>query len=87
MLLPLTPEFRDICRDIIAEHRTLDEWAETPACDYFQSPHFCGGFEDRDFCFSFFAPDSVEHWFSVTLDQAHAIARGDDVTIELSPSL
>ncbi len=82
--LQITDELRIVCRSIVNDARTTDEWAASESDDEFQTEHLCGGFdaEERSFLFSWFAADD-EWWFSLTPEQASEIADGADVAIEL----
>ena len=80
-------ELKGICREIQRDNRTVNQWAEIEACDWFQTEHYCGGFDatEMQFLFSFTVSD-IEHCFALTLEQALGIAKGEIVTISLDPS-
>ena len=75
MKIPITEEFKNICREIIAMDHSLSEWAEIRSDDMFQSDHFCGGFEspDDEFTFSYYDDEKQEYWFAVTLSEVRRI--------------
>jgi hypothetical protein len=81
--IPITNEFRDVCRFIVSERKSDDDWAEIESDDLVQTENFVGGYDgtERAFCFSFYGPDRTELWFQVTLVEAMAIAEGQDVII------
>lgn len=46
-------ELRTICREIQQDNRTVAERAEIEATDWFQTAHYCGGFDATDMQFTF----------------------------------
>lgn len=85
MQLAIDSEFRTICREIVAENQTEEEWAEAESDDMFQSESYEGGYDadEEAFCFSHYAPDGQEYWFQLTLAEAKAVAKGEDPVIEI----
>lgn len=79
MKIHVTKELRAICDEIQAENKTDDKWALIESDDMFQSESFEGGYEagDRAFWFSYYAPDSSEWWFKLTLQDVHRICVGE----------
>ena len=70
-------ELRGICRDILDDNRTIAEWAELEASDWFQTAHYCGGFDATDKHFAFTVEVSGrDYCFSLTLEEAISIAGG-----------
>lgn len=90
MLSQLEPdaEFTSICRQIAAENKTADEWAEIEADDMFQTDRYEGGYDadEQAFCFSYWTPDGEEYWFQLALEDVAAIAAGERRSIELRPA-
>jgi hypothetical protein len=84
MQLPVESEFLSLCEQILAEGRTLAEWAEIESGDMFQSPRYCGGFETDEgaFTFSHYDEGGREIWFTVTLTDVRSIVSGDLTTVE-----
>ena len=76
-----------ICREIVAEGRTDDEWAEIEAGDWFQTETVTGGYDagERAFTFSFYPPDGEETWIVLTLAEAAEVACGERTAVEARP--
>ena len=88
MHIEVSEEFRRICREIVAEGKSLSEWAETESDDMFQSPSFVGGYDadEEAFCFSFYDNERAEHWFQLTLDEIRRVDDGSLERIDLRPA-
>jgi hypothetical protein len=71
-------ELRSICRAIMAQEKSEEEWRVTESDDEFQTEHFVGGFDGAEgaFCFSYYSPGGAEQWFQVTLMEVSEIAKG-----------
>lgn len=82
MQIPITEEFVEIAKAIVASNRSLAQWAELESDDEFQTKQYCGGFDadEQAFCFSYYS-DLREFWFQVSLEQAESIARGQRVEL------
>jgi hypothetical protein len=80
-------EFRSLCREIVAENQTEEEWAEMESDDMFQSESYVGGYDadEEAFCFSHYAPDGEEYWFQVTLPEVQEVAAGGNPVVEVRP--
>lgn len=78
-------ELRGICCKIVARARKVEEWRAVESGDEFQTDHFEGGFDGTEdaFCFSYYAPDGVEHWFQFTIADATEIATGTRCEVQL----
>lgn len=83
MRIPVTEEFRNICRSICAEARSEETWSLVESDDLIQTDNFEGGYDttERAFCFSFYDDQRSEFWFQVTLAEVNQIAAGEDVTL------
>jgi len=80
-------ELRGICREIQQDNRTAKAWAEIEACDWFQTEHYCGGFDATDMQFTFtFTSARTDYCFGITLEEAVSIADGRITTVFLQPS-
>ncbi len=80
-------ELRNICREIQRDNRTVAEWAEIESCDWFQTAHYCGGFDATEMEFTFsITLDSTEYCFQLSLEQALGVAEGRITSISLLPS-
>ena len=62
-------EFYIICKEILAENKSIEEWAEIESDDMFQAGIYEGGFDatGMEFCFSVYENDN-EYWFQFPLD-------------------
>lgn len=88
MQIPTKKELRSICQSIVAEGLSLDQWAEIESDDMFQSASFCGGFDadEQAFLFSWYANDSKEYWFQLSMEEAVGIATGGSPQIVGRPA-
>lgn len=88
MELEVTEGFRQLCRSIEAEGRTLEEWSAIESDDMFQVESFEGGFDaiEDAFCFSFYDDDGSEWWFQVTLEEVRQIAGGELERLDARPA-
>jgi len=79
-------ELRNILHAILAEKKSLEEWAEVESDDYFQSERYLGGFDatEMEFCFSLFDQDT-EYWFQFSLDQIEDLLEVNESEIGLRP--
>jgi len=70
MILKFEEEFYEICKEIIAENKSIEEWAEIESDDQFQSAIYEGGFDATEmaFCFSVYI-EKQEYWFQLPLTQ------------------
>jgi hypothetical protein len=76
--LCIDDEFKGICRQIIQEKKTLEEWFAIESDDMFQTAHYCGGFEgtEEEFCFSYIDGQGKEWWFQCSVDEVERIVDG-----------
>lgn len=88
MFVSVNENFKRICIDIVAQDRNDDEWALVQSDDMFQLEEFEGGYEalERAFCFSYYAADSKEYWFQLTLPEIKEVADGKRSILEVNPS-
>lgn len=88
MQLVIDPELRTLCREIVSENHSEEEWAEIESDDMFQSESYEGGFDatEEAFCFSRHTEDGEEQWFQLTLSEVQALAAGEDLVIEARPA-
>jgi hypothetical protein len=88
MDLPVPDELRALCREIVAEGKTDDEWSEVEADDWFQTETVTGGYDalERAFTFSYYPPQGGELWIQLTLDQAARVASGTTNAVEATPA-
>lgn len=83
MLHMVDEELIGICREIVSENRTSDEWALVESGDMFQTRKYCGGYDadESAFCFSVYRDDG-EYWFQLSLDEAGRVLRGETISIQ-----
>jgi hypothetical protein len=69
---------------ILAEDKSLNEWAEIESDDMFQKEPYVGGYDadEEAFCFSYFSEKS-EYWFQVTIDEINEMVKGNINEVEL----
>lgn len=84
MEIPIQEELKNICRTILGEGKSEEEWSDIESDDMFHQGSYSGGFDatERAFCFSFRDKSGIEHWFQFTLSEAERIASGQSVRIE-----
>ena len=80
--------FIEICQQILAENKSLEEWYEIRSCDMFQNEKYCGGFEsmEDEFTFSLFDENGCEFWFQLTLEDINSIVKGIKSTVDIKPA-
>jgi hypothetical protein len=80
-------ELFEICRDIAERGKSVTEWAEVESDDMFQTNRHHGGFDsiEEAFCFSVYLEDG-EYWFQFTLEEANAIAAGENLILPARPA-
>lgn len=84
MQIELGEKFLDICKEIIAEDLTEDEWAGRASSDYFYEMPFCGGFEKEAnaFIFGFYDANDDLYSFKLALSQIPEIVSGKIQSVE-----
>ncbi len=77
-------EFIEICKAILAENKTEEEWAETESDSMFQTDHYIGGFEaaENEFCFAVWI-DGAEYWFQLPLTDIEKVVTGFITEVEI----
>jgi hypothetical protein len=88
MELPVPDDLRSICRQIVAERKTDDEWSEIEADNWFQTDRVDGGYDalERAFTFSYHPADGGELWFQLTLAEAARVATGEMTLVDARPA-
>ena len=88
MMLSVEPELKQICVKIVAQRWSEQEWALREADDWFQTERYEGGYDatEEAFCFSYYAPDSKEYWFQVTLAEVEDIVAGSVRNVAARPA-
>jgi len=89
MNLKINQEFKNICKEIINENKSLKEWEEIESDDLFQSQSFCGGFDgtENEFCFSFYDNENKEWWFQLPIEEVQIIAKGQLTSLQLTEAI
>jgi hypothetical protein len=66
-----------ICKEILGENKTLEEWSEVESSDMYQDSMYCGGFDstEEEFTFSLYK-DGKEFWFQFPLEDVIKIYDG-----------
>ena len=84
MIHKFEKEFFKICNEIIAENKSIEEWAEIESDDQFQSVIYEGGFDgtEMEFCFSVYI-EKQEYWFQLPLKSIHEIHNNNIIEIEI----
>lgn len=84
--LKIDDEFISICREIVSENKTDDEWSEIESSDMFQTKKYCGGYEsaEQEFCFSYYDTKGKEWWFQVNLPDISEISKGELKYLDLN---
>lgn len=74
----------NICKEILKENKTPEEWAEIESDDMFQIGSYVGGFDatEMEFCFSFYKNEK-EFWFQISLEEIRDIVRERKTTIQI----
>ena len=87
MKIQVDEELRAICKEIQDEGKSAEQWAENESTDWFQTPHYNGGFDATDMCFAFTVHmNDGNHCFVLSLVEALEIAQGELNTVEVAPS-
>ena len=81
-------ELRQIARQILAENKSADQWADIESDDMFQSTSLVGGYEavEGAFCFSYYDGRGKEYWFQLTLAEMTEIATGERREVATRPA-
>lgn len=78
-------DLRIICKVILEDNLSIEQWSEIEGDDMFQRGNYIGGFDatEQEFCFSVFIK-SQEYWFQFSLDFAKDIAENKTDSIEVT---
>ena len=70
MKIKVDKEFYKICKEILDEKKTINEWEQIESSDMFQTENYCGGYDATEgaFCFSYFDKNGDEFWFQIPLE-------------------
>jgi len=88
MELLITEELISICKYILDQNLTQEEWMKRYSDDAIQTNHFCGGFDaiEKEFTFSYYDEANNEFWFQITLDEVRDIVNGNINFIKIRPA-
>ena len=81
MKLQLDDTFLQIARSIVAEGKTVKEWAEIESDDMFQSGAYVGGYDATEQAFTFSFYGESEYWFQLTLDEIRNVCGGQKLCV------
>jgi hypothetical protein len=76
--------FLSICREILEENKSENEWAEIESDDMFQEGNYEGCFDatEMEFCFSVFE-NGEEFWFQFPLNKIQSFIENVETEIEI----
>lgn len=85
MIHHFTGDFLTLARKILAENKTISEWALLESDDMFQSGKYVGGFDgtEMEFTFSVYEDDE-EYWFQLSLEEISEVISGKKTTTSVS---
>ncbi len=88
MKISTNAEIISICREILNEQKTEEEWAGHESDDMFQTDNFACGFDadETAFCFSHYDSDGREFWFQLTLGEIKDVVNGNISVINADPA-
>ena len=82
-------EFNQILLKIKDQNWSSKDWAEHESCDWFQTKHFCGGFEADEtyengaFTFSYYDQTNKEWWFVFEFSEFENILKNGFSSVKL----
>lgn len=87
MKVKVSDELRSLCRQIVVDSRSEEEWALIESDDMFQGATIEGGYDadEMAFCFSMYT-GGREYWFQLTLHEINSIVNGTLDDIEIRPA-
>jgi len=77
--LRVDEDLKQICRLIIAENKTDDQWSKIESDDMFQTGPYCGGYSgiEQEFWFSYYDSEKKEWWLGFNIIDAKRIEAGE----------
>lgn len=83
MEIQVNDELKSICKDILDENKSAEQWKESGVGELYQTDSFCGGYEAATGLFSFsLYRGEKEFWFDLQLSAVSDIVNGNKKTIE-----
>jgi len=83
MEVQVNEELKGICRDIIGENKSAEQWKQSGSGELYQTDNYCGGYEASKGLFSFsLYKDDKEYWFDLNLSEVSEIAEGNKKSIQ-----
>lgn len=88
MDLPVTENLLSICKEIVQEGMSDEEWSYHAAEDWFQTETVTGGYNmlEEIFTFSYYPPEGGELWFALTLSEVSEVATGTRTVVDATPT-
>jgi hypothetical protein len=84
MIHKFEQDFLAICKQIVLENKTNEQWAEIESDDMFQEGNYEGGFDATGMEFTFcIYISNIEYWFQLTLENAHKVYTNELTEIEV----
>ena len=86
----MNAEFENILKEILKENWDLKTWSAHESGDWFQTKHFCGGFEadetyeNGEFNFSYYDEHEKEWWFTFKLHEVNDLFKKGFNAIQLT---
>ncbi len=86
MVIPINEDLKAICRQIIEQNLSLEQWEGIESDDMFQTSIFEGGFDatEKEFLFSYFG--EKEYWFQLSLTEVSRITNGESLNLNCIPA-
>lgn len=87
MKIIVNEDFITIAQAIVADAKTIEQWAEIESDDMFHNGAFVGGFDatEGEFCFSF-NDGAAEYWFQISLSALEEVCNGKLKEIDGRPA-
>ncbi len=83
MEVQVNDELKSICKDIVDENKSAEQWKQSGSGELYQTDNYCGGYEASTGVFSFsLYKDDKEYWFDLQLSAISEIVKGNKKTIE-----
>jgi hypothetical protein len=84
MIHKFEQDFLAICKQIVLENKTNEQWAEIESDDMFQEGNYEGGFDATGMEFTFcIYISNIEYWFQLTLENVHKVYTNELTEIEV----
>ena len=86
MFVNIGDEFIRVCKGIVNQRKSPEEWAKIESDDMFQGKGYEGGFDATEmaFCFSIYENEK-EYWLQLSLDEVKSIVDGKVAQVDVKP--